>query len=193
MATATADPAAEPVDVAQAPVPDPQPKRKWQTFTMSEEAYDTLTATSEALGTNRNRLIEDLILREHRTVTLSDNACNAYELLSNSAEAFATNPERLAEELVNCYCAILARPNVRARETGPLVDVLAQERCRAFVLDPCAGSGITHGKEIWQRPGLRIAASSCCCSTIVSGANWSAKWMSASPSPSACTPVCAIS
>ena len=71
MATATADPAAEPVDVAQAPVPDPQPKRKWRTFTMSEEAYDTLTATSEALGTNRSRLIEDLILREHRTVTLS--------------------------------------------------------------------------------------------------------------------------
>ena len=55
MATATADPAAEPVDVAQAPVPDPRPKRKWRTFTMSEEAYDTLTATSEALGTNRSR------------------------------------------------------------------------------------------------------------------------------------------
>ena len=70
MATTTADPAAEPVDVAQAPVPDPRPKRKWRTFTMSEEAYDTLTATSEALGTNRSRLIEDLILREHRAVTL---------------------------------------------------------------------------------------------------------------------------
>ena len=61
MATTTADPAAEPVDVAQAPVPDPRPKRKWRTFTMSEEAYDTLIATSEALGTNRSRLIEDLI------------------------------------------------------------------------------------------------------------------------------------
>ena len=157
MATTTADPAAEPVDVAQAPVPDPRPKRKWRTFTMSEEAYDTLTATSEALGTNRSRLIEDLILREHRTVTLSDNV---YELLSNSAEAFATNPERLAEELVNCCCAILARQTSGPRETGPLVDVLAQERCWAFVLDPCAGSGITHGKGIWQRPGLRIAASS---------------------------------
>ena len=36
MATATADPAAEPVDVAQAPVPDPRPKRKWRTFTMSK-------------------------------------------------------------------------------------------------------------------------------------------------------------
>ena len=106
MATATADPAAEPVDVAQAPVPDPRPKRKWRTYTMSEEAYDTLAATSEALCTNRSRLIEDLILREHRTVTLSDNV---YELLSNSAEALATNPERLAEELVNCCCAILAR------------------------------------------------------------------------------------
>ena len=67
---------------------------------------DSIIETNRKQTEPRSRLIEDLILREHRTVTLSDNV---YELLSNSAEALATNPERLAEELVNCCCAILAR------------------------------------------------------------------------------------
>ena len=107
MAPITEDPAVDLVNVASEATPkaDPQPKRKRRTFTMSEEAYATLTATSQAQGTNRSRLIEELILSEHRTVTLSDDA---YELLINSADAFATNPERLAEELVNRCGAILA-------------------------------------------------------------------------------------
>ena len=84
---------------------DPQPRRKRRTFTMSDEAYDTLTASAEAGNTNRSRLVEDLILREHRTVVLSDGA---YELLTNSAEAFGTERERLAEELINRCGAILS-------------------------------------------------------------------------------------
>ena len=87
------------------PPQDPQPKRKRRTFTLSDEAYHTLSASSEAQGTNRSRLIEDLILSEHRTVTLSDNA---YQLLTNSAEAFATNPEHLVEELVNRCGTVLS-------------------------------------------------------------------------------------
>ena len=84
---------------------DPQPKRKRRTFTMSDEAYDTLSASAEAGNTNRSRLVEELILREHRTVVLSDGA---YELLTNSAEAFGTERERLAEELINRCGAILS-------------------------------------------------------------------------------------
>ena len=107
MAAVTEDPAVDLVDVAieAAPEMNPQPKRKRRTFTLSDEAYHTLSASSEAQGTNRSRLIEDLILGEHRTVTLSDNA---YQLLTNSAEAFATNPEHLVEELVNRCGAVLS-------------------------------------------------------------------------------------
>lgn len=93
-------------DVAEAePAEDPQPRRKRRTFTMSDEAYDTLSASAEAGNTNRSRLVEELILREHRTVVLSDGA---YELLTNSAEAFGTERERLAEELINRCGAILS-------------------------------------------------------------------------------------
>ena len=83
----------------------PQHRRKRRTFTMSDEAYDTLSASAEAGNTNRSRLVEDLILQEHRTVVLSDGA---YELLTNSAEAFGTERERLAEELINRCGAILS-------------------------------------------------------------------------------------
>ena len=87
------------------PAEDPQAKRKRRTFTLSDEAYDTLTASAEAGDTNRSRLVEKLILQEHRTVVLSDEA---YELLGNAAEAFGTDHMRLAEELVNRTGAILA-------------------------------------------------------------------------------------
>ena len=107
MAAVTAELGVDQVDVETNadPPQDPQPKRKRRTFTLSDEAYHTLSASSEAQGTNRSRLIEDLILREHRTVTLSDDA---YQLLANSAEAFGTDQERLAEELVNRCGAILS-------------------------------------------------------------------------------------
>ena len=80
-------------------------KRKRRTFTLADEAYDTLTTSAEAQGTNRSRLVEDLILQEHRTVALS---VEAHDLLANAAEAFGTSPERLAEELVNRCGAILS-------------------------------------------------------------------------------------
>ena len=107
MAIVTDNPAVDQVDVSTEadPEADPQPKRKRRTFTLSDEAYDTLSKSAQNQGTNRSRLIEDLIIQEHRTVTLSDDA---YQLLTNSAEAFATDPERLAEELVNRCGAILS-------------------------------------------------------------------------------------
>ena len=61
MATVTADLAAEQTESPSIPVPDPQPKRKRRTFTMSEEAYNTLSMSAEAFGTNR--LIEQLVFR----------------------------------------------------------------------------------------------------------------------------------
>ena len=79
--------------------------RKRRTFTLSENAYDVLTASAEAQGTNRSRLVEELILQEHRTVALTPEA---RELLINSAQAFGTEPERLAEELIRRCGAILA-------------------------------------------------------------------------------------
>ena len=107
MAIVADDPAVDQVDVEAGAVPEaePQAKRKRRTFTLSDEAYETLTASSESQGTNRSRLIEDLILQERRTVVLSDTA---HELLTNSAEAFGTDRERLVEELVNRCGAILS-------------------------------------------------------------------------------------
>ena len=99
----------KPEETAAQPEVEPEEetpaKRKRRTFTLADEAYDTLTASAEVQGTNRSRLVEDLILQEHRTVALS---VEAHDLLSNAAEAFGTNPERLAEELVNRCGAILA-------------------------------------------------------------------------------------
>ena len=63
MATVTADLAAEQTEDPSIPVPDPQHKRKRRTFTMSEEAYNTLSMSAEAFGTNRSRLIEQLVFR----------------------------------------------------------------------------------------------------------------------------------
>ena len=118
MTTVTVDPEVEQIDAQTAPVPepDPQPKRKRRTFTLSDEAYETLTASSEAQGTNRSRLIEDLIMQEHRTVALSDDA---HELLTNAAEAFGTDRKRLAEELVNRTGAILAWQTPEPVKTTP--------------------------------------------------------------------------
>ena len=106
MTQATLEQEVDQIDVATEaePAEDPQPKRKRRTFTMSDEAYDTLTASAEASNTNRSRLIEDLILSEHRSVVLSNDA---YELLTNSADAFGTDRVRLAEELINRCGAIL--------------------------------------------------------------------------------------
>ena len=63
MSTVTADLEAEQTEGPSIPVPDPQPKRKRRTFTMSEEAYNTLSMSAEAFGTNRSRLIEELVFR----------------------------------------------------------------------------------------------------------------------------------
>ena len=107
MATATADPTTDINAGVQTEVgPDPEsPKRKRRTFTMSDEAYDTLSASAEAQGTNRSRLVEDLIMREPLTINLS---AEAHELLANAAAAFGTDPSKLTEELVNRTGAILA-------------------------------------------------------------------------------------
>ena len=86
-----------------AKAPD-QPIRKRRTFTLSDEAYECLSASAHAQGTNRSRLVETLILTEPVTVRLTPQA---HELLMNSAAAFGAEPEKLAEELVHRCGAIL--------------------------------------------------------------------------------------
>ena len=84
----------------------PQPSiRKRRTFTLSDDAYDTLSASAQAQKTNRSRLVEDLIMQESRSVVITSET---HEMLTNAAAAFGTEPSRLNEELINRCGAILA-------------------------------------------------------------------------------------
>ena len=79
--------------------------RKRRTFTLSDAAYNALSASAEAQGTNRSRLVEELILQESRTIVVT---AETRELLTNAAAAFGTEPSRLTEELINRCGAMLA-------------------------------------------------------------------------------------
>ena len=158
MAAVTAEPEVDQVDVETNadPAQDPQPKRKRRTFTMSEEAYATLTATSQAQGTNRSPAHRraDPQRAPHRHVV--GRCLRAADQFRRRLRHQSRTPSRGTGEPLwgNPGLAI-----TRARKTSTLVDVLASERI-IVAPDPFAGSGTTRILGIDNQPGLRIADAS---------------------------------
>lgn len=101
-----------PDTVAEPVQPDAPSKRKRRTFTMSDEAYEMLTAAANAGDGNRSGLLERYILEASTSVALDPEA---HAALLAIAEATEAEPARVMTECIRRYNDVVMLPaEVRA-------------------------------------------------------------------------------
>lgn len=102
----TTDTAADPAR------PDAPSKRKRRTFTLSDDAYDTLTEAAKAGDGNRSGLLERYIFEAATSVALD---AEAHATLLAIAEAGEVEPSRIITECIRRYDDVVILPaEVRA-------------------------------------------------------------------------------